>query len=283
MTASHRSGRTTATLGVGVVAVTAAVISFNHVQDLARAAGEPELTAWLLPLSIDGAVAAAAAVVLADSRARRRPTMLTWLMLGLGLTASLAANIASAEPTWTARCVAAWPPIALALGIEVLASMSRRAREDATDTTGPAGAAAPTGPRRPPSHPAGRSGKTVHPDQISRTVLPDAPAQTTAQRDNLHLVGSAPRRAERAGQTRATGQGRRTPATTGPQIAAADAEAVRLIQELDAQSDTGPVPRRVIQAHLGCGASRAARLASLARAGDPAPATDLPEGDARPA
>jgi hypothetical protein len=125
-TPHRQTGRMTAILGVATVAATAAVISFSHVQALARTAGEPELTAWLLPLSIDGAIAAAAAVVLADSKAGRRTTFLTWLMLALGLAASLAANIASAQPTWTARAVAAWPPIALALGIEVLASMSRR-------------------------------------------------------------------------------------------------------------------------------------------------------------
>lgn len=93
-----KTATATASSGVGIVAASAAIVSFYHVQKLARSAGEPEITAWLLPLSIDGAIAAAAAVILADSRANRRPTLLTWLMLCLGLGASLAANIASAEP-----------------------------------------------------------------------------------------------------------------------------------------------------------------------------------------
>ena len=76
-TSPRQTGRMTAILGVATVAATAAVISFSHVQALARTAGEPELTAWLLPLSIDGAIAAAAAVVLAASKAGRRPTLLT--------------------------------------------------------------------------------------------------------------------------------------------------------------------------------------------------------------
>src|SRR3954454_12144628 len=109
-----------------LVAVTAAVISFSHVRALALRAGESELTSWLLPVSIDGAVVAAVSVLLADSRAGRRPAPLTWLLLTLGLAASLAANVASAEPTPTARAVAAWPPVALALGIEVLAGLARR-------------------------------------------------------------------------------------------------------------------------------------------------------------
>jgi len=59
----RQTGRMTAILGVATVAAAAAVISFSHVQALARTAGEPELTAWLLPLSIDGAIAAAAAAL----------------------------------------------------------------------------------------------------------------------------------------------------------------------------------------------------------------------------
>jgi len=111
-----------------LVAITAAVISFSHVRALALRAGETELTSWLLPISIDGAVVAAVSVLLADSRAGRRPALLTWLLLTLGLAASLASNVASAEPTTTARAVAAWPPLALALGIEVLAGLARRTR-----------------------------------------------------------------------------------------------------------------------------------------------------------
>lgn len=125
-----RTASLTAAGGVAVVAMTAAIISFSHVQGLAIRAGESELASWLLPVSIDGAIAAAVAVILADSRAGRRPAGLTWLLLALGLAGSLAGNIASAEPTMTARAVAAWPPIALALGIEVLAGLARR-REDA--------------------------------------------------------------------------------------------------------------------------------------------------------
>lgn len=113
-------------VGVAVVALTAAVISFSHVRQLALEAGESQLASWLLPISIDGAIAAAVAVILADSRAGRRPAGLTWMLLALGLAGSLAANVASAEPTMVARAVAAWPPVALALGIEVLAGLARR-------------------------------------------------------------------------------------------------------------------------------------------------------------
>ena len=188
----RQTGRMTAILGVATVAAAAAVISFSHVQALARTAGEPELTAWLLPLSIDGAIAAAAAVVLADSKAGRRTTLLTWLMLALGLAASLAANIASAQPTWTARAVAAWPPIALALGIEVLASMSRR--------SGPVAPARPetatseqTEPSQASSLASSRSVSTPTsppaplPASGPSTTTPVGPARP-ATSEQLHLV-----------------------------------------------------------------------------------------------
>ena len=235
-----KTTRVTAGIGVGIVAASAAVISFHHVQKLARSAGEPELTAWLLPLSIDGAVAAAAAVILADAKARRRPTLLTWLMLILGLGASLAANIASAEPTWTARAIAAWPPIALALGIEVLAAMGRRSVPLTAPLTAdqPASAAAPRAER--PAPPA---------DQPTHGPLPPArptPRTRPSSRlgdavETLHLVPARPEE---------------TPEDLG---------AVELIRQLDAAAPQGQATRRAVQEALGCGASRATRLIALAR------------------
>jgi len=238
----RQTGRMTAILGVATVAAAAAVISFSHVQALARTAGEPELTAWLLPLSIDGAIAAAAAVVLADSKAGRRTTFLAWLMLALGLAASLAANIASAQPTWTARVVAAWPPIALALGIEVLASMSRR--------SGPVALAGTVPP-----------GTTTEPSQASSlaSLLAGGPATTT------HAVAKlGPGRPSTSEQLHLVDK----PAPAKPsRLAAAlteDDHAIEVIRRLD-QVAGGHASRRTIQDELGCGASRATRLAALAR------------------
>jgi hypothetical protein len=141
---SDQTASRVAGMGLGAVALTAGVISFEHVQALALRAGESTLTSWLLPVSIDGAVIAAVAVLLADSRAGRRPTALTLVLLVAGLTTSLAANIASAEPDPAARAISAWPPLALALGIEVLAGLIRRTRS--------------AGPHAAAGRPAGRSG-----------------------------------------------------------------------------------------------------------------------------
>ena len=41
-------------------------------------------------------------------------------VLAIALLASVAANVLAAEPTFVARCVAAWPPVALLLVVDVL-------------------------------------------------------------------------------------------------------------------------------------------------------------------
>src|SRR4051794_31098591 len=147
MTTSHNRAMRTANLGVAVVAVTAAVISFSHVRTVAVRSGESDLTSWLLPISIDGAVVAAVSVLLADSRAGRRSAALTWLLLALGLTASLAANVASAEPTATGPAVAGWPPVGVGLGIGIFAGLARRGEQGAAraNAFGPAGPGDPRG------------------------------------------------------------------------------------------------------------------------------------------
>ena len=84
---------TTAGAVIGVAAV-AAVASYEHAYDLVRAAGETGWTARLIPLTVDGLMYASSMVML-DS-ARRKvlvPTLARWL-LGLGIAATLAANVA---------------------------------------------------------------------------------------------------------------------------------------------------------------------------------------------
>jgi len=228
-----RRAALTASLGVGAVALTAAVISFSHVQSLALRAGESQLASWLLPISIDGAIAAAAAVLLADSRAGRRPAALTWLLFGLGLAASLTANIASADHSATARAVAAWPPIALAIGIEVLAGLGRH---------GGTGIA---------SQPA--------------TWMGDQAGMPAHVRTGMSANGGRPALAASRPVSPATGRidalGNRRPRLS-------DLEAVEIIRELDAEAAGGCASRIQIQDRLGCGGSRAARLAQLARSAE---------------
>ena len=66
------AGRTRwlAVAGAGIVATVAAVASFAHMHQVAQAAGESALVAWLFPLTVDGlAVVASVALVEANQRA----------------------------------------------------------------------------------------------------------------------------------------------------------------------------------------------------------------------
>ena len=78
---------------VGVAAV-AAVASYEHAYALVRAHGETGWIGRLVPLTVDGLIYASSMVLL-DSARREVPVppLARWL-LGLGIAATLAANVA---------------------------------------------------------------------------------------------------------------------------------------------------------------------------------------------
>jgi Protein of unknown function (DUF2637) len=107
------------TLAVLAVALVAAIASYDHQRALAELAGEG-WRAWLLPVSVDGLVVAASMSMLVWRRAGLPAGALAWTSLLAGIGASLAANVAAADPTMVGRVVAAWPPLALLLAWELL-------------------------------------------------------------------------------------------------------------------------------------------------------------------
>jgi len=111
--------RRVTTAAVLAVAMVAAVASYEHMRALAALAGEG-WRSWLLPISVDGLAVAASMTMLVRRRAGERAGALPWAALLLGLGASLAANVAAAEPTVVGRLVAAWPPVGLLLSYELL-------------------------------------------------------------------------------------------------------------------------------------------------------------------
>jgi Protein of unknown function (DUF2637) len=111
--------RRVTTAAVLSVALVAAVASYEHMRALAETSGEG-WRAWLLPISVDGLAVAASMTMLVRRRAGERTGVLAWVALLLGLGASLAANVAAAEPTVPGRLVAAWPPVGLLLAYELL-------------------------------------------------------------------------------------------------------------------------------------------------------------------
>jgi hypothetical protein len=111
--------RRVTTASVLAVAAVAAVASYEHMRALATLAGEG-WRAWLLPVSVDGLAVAASMTMLVRRRAGDPAGTIPWAALLLGLGASLAANVAAADPTVVGRLVAAWPPVALLLSYELL-------------------------------------------------------------------------------------------------------------------------------------------------------------------
>lgn len=111
------------TASVLAVAAVAAVASYEHMRALAELAGE-DWRAWLLPISVDGLAVAASMTMLMRRRSGQSAGALPWVALLLGLGASLAANVAAADPTVVGRLVAAWPPVALLLAYELLMQQS---------------------------------------------------------------------------------------------------------------------------------------------------------------
>lgn len=110
-----------------MLALIAGTVSYLHMHLLVELHGQPGWVAALTPLSVDGMIVAASTTLLAESRSARRGGMLPWALLAVGSVASLAANVAVAEPTATGRVVAAWPSFALIASYELLMRQVRRA------------------------------------------------------------------------------------------------------------------------------------------------------------
>jgi hypothetical protein len=112
---------------VALLALIAGTVSYLHMHLLVELHGQPGWVAALTPLSVDGMIVAASTTLLADSRSGGRGGLLSWLLLGAGSVASLAANVAVAEPTVTGRVIAAWPSFALIGSYELLMRQIRAA------------------------------------------------------------------------------------------------------------------------------------------------------------
>jgi hypothetical protein len=145
---ADRLTRITTALAVGIVAAVAAVISYRHAYELVRTHGESGITAHLVPFTVDGLIWAASMVMLDASRRKQRiPALAKW-SLGVGIVATIGANVAHGLSHGViGALVSAWPALALVGSFELLMMLTRnaaspeRAQEDA-DPEAPA----PMGP-----------------------------------------------------------------------------------------------------------------------------------------
>jgi hypothetical protein len=125
----ERAIRAVAGAAVLSVAGVAAVVSYSHIYELGRTHGQTSAAARLLPLSVDGLIVAASLVLLIEACAGRSGTPLARVMLGLGVAATIAANIAyGAAYGLTGAAVSAWPAVAFIGSAELLVASIRRTR-----------------------------------------------------------------------------------------------------------------------------------------------------------
>src|SRR5713101_3301068 len=123
--AADRWIRWTTTGCVALLALIAATVSYLHMHMLVELHRQPGWVAALTPFSVDGMIVAASTTLLADSRSGGRGGMQPWALLVVGSVASLAANVAVAEPTVIGRVIAAWPSFALFGAYELLMRQAR--------------------------------------------------------------------------------------------------------------------------------------------------------------
>ncbi|WP_150253099.1 DUF2637 domain-containing protein [Nocardiopsis deserti] len=126
---SSRWSRWTTIATALMLAVIAAVVSCSHMYELALRHGEPEWRAALFPLSVDGMIVGASMTLLSDARNGRKGGLLPWALLIIGSGASLAANVAVADPTMWSRIIYAWPSFALIGAYELLMREFRTSAE----------------------------------------------------------------------------------------------------------------------------------------------------------
>ncbi len=119
------------TIVVLAVAAVAAWVSYWHaVAVIERYGAEDDLSAHLVPATVDGMIYASSMVLLWCARYRLAVPALARWALALGVAATLAANILhGVERGPVAAALAAWPAIALVISYELIMWVVRSGRE----------------------------------------------------------------------------------------------------------------------------------------------------------
>ncbi len=121
--------RVLAAVVVLAVAAFAAIVSYSHIFDLGVHHGQSGTAARLLPLSVDGLIAAASLVMLHAARNQLPVPWLARICLAGGVGATVAANVAYGLAFgWLAAVVSAWPAVAFVGSVEMAVRFVRDAR-----------------------------------------------------------------------------------------------------------------------------------------------------------
>ncbi|GAA5169245.1 MULTISPECIES: DUF2637 domain-containing protein [Pseudonocardiaceae] len=120
-----------------LVALGAAYASYRHGREFALRFGADEATAAIWPLIVDGLLTTATVELWKSGQGRRAGgRWAAWLAFVFGIVLSLCANVAAApELSVFAVAVAACPPLALLLAVELLNRALKRHRAETTSET----------------------------------------------------------------------------------------------------------------------------------------------------
>ncbi len=136
-----------------IVAGVAAVNSYEHMRDVALLGHQPNLLASTLPLSVDGLLVIASLAMAEDKAQYRHPRTWARIAFWFGAVVSETANIASTavhHGDALSIGVAAWPPLALLVVVEIMTRPGRPNNGQVQHSAPHAPAAAPTSPGMPP-------------------------------------------------------------------------------------------------------------------------------------
>ncbi|MCW6007823.1 DUF2637 domain-containing protein [Micromonospora sp. CPCC 205371] len=194
------AGRLARNISTAAVASIAAWSSWSHMVDVALAYGERAQVAYVLAISGDGMLVVASPAMVDDRRAGRPVRWSARIAFVAGVGASMAANIAAAQPSLGARVVAAWPAVALLLVVEML-SRTRRARPDLSaavpDASGAVGpdtvSANGAGPQRRSAAATGAAIAAVRAERPDATASDIAAAVGVSERHVRRLLGTPSR------------------------------------------------------------------------------------------
>lgn len=119
------------TRGVGYLAVfavstVAALLSYWHAVTVVGHHGEPGVYGHLYPATIDGLIIAASMVLLDSARRHVKAPKLAWVLIGLGIAATLGANILDGiTGGMLGSIIAAWPALAFIGAYEMIMVLIR--------------------------------------------------------------------------------------------------------------------------------------------------------------
>lgn len=167
------------------IAAAAFVQSFEALRDVAADVGAvaPHL-AWLTPLLIDGTIVAASAVLWSRALDREQHRAALGVVAGAGMV-SIGANMLHADPSWIARGIAALPPVALLVSVELaMAELRHRMRHPHR----PAVASPPPATPALPDPATGHDTPADADDSAATPTSPDSPAARARRALAAHVA-----------------------------------------------------------------------------------------------